>query len=43
VKDGISVKHAADNFYKFNHAFLKVSKELIFGAKNPTGKACGIF
>jgi hypothetical protein len=31
VKDGTSVKHAADNFYKFNHAFLKASKEVIFG------------
>ncbi|HEY4513264.1 MAG TPA: TraM recognition domain-containing protein [Candidatus Paceibacterota bacterium] len=33
VKDGISVKHAADNFYKFNKAFLKAGKELIFGYK----------
>ncbi|MFH1200914.1 MAG: TraM recognition domain-containing protein [bacterium] len=33
VKDGISVKHAADNFYKFNKAFLKVGKELFFGKK----------
>ncbi|HEV7423961.1 MAG TPA: TraM recognition domain-containing protein, partial [Candidatus Paceibacterota bacterium] len=33
VKDGTSVKHAADNFYKFNKAFLKVGKELIFGVK----------
>ena len=33
VKDGISVKHAADNFYKFNKAFLKVGKDLIFGTK----------
>jgi hypothetical protein len=31
VKDGVSVKHADDNLYKFNHAFLKVSKEIIFG------------
>ena len=31
VKDGISVKHAADNFYKFNKAFWKTSKNLIFG------------
>jgi hypothetical protein len=31
VKDGISVKHAADNFYKLNKAFLKVGKELLFG------------
>ena len=34
VKDGMSVKHAADNFYKFNRAFLKVSKEIIFGVKD---------
>jgi hypothetical protein len=33
VKDGISVKHAADNFYKFNKAFLKVGKDLLFGYK----------
>jgi hypothetical protein len=33
VKDGYSVKNAADNFYKFNRAFLKVSKNLIFGKK----------
>ncbi len=33
VKDGISVKHAADNFYKFRSAFAKVSKDLIFGKK----------
>jgi hypothetical protein len=33
VKDGTSVKHAADNFYKFNQAFLKAGKELIFGHK----------
>ena len=33
VKDGVSVKHAADNFYKFNKAFLKVSKDLLFGHK----------
>src|SRR3989344_4068566 len=33
VKDGMSVKHAADNFYKFNRAFLKVGKELLFGQK----------
>lgn len=31
VKDGISVKHAADNFYKFHKSFLKVGKHLIFG------------
>ena len=36
VKDGYSVKHASDNFYKFNKAFLKVGKELIFGVKDPS-------
>jgi len=33
VKDGMSVKNAADNFYKFNKAFMKATKELIFGIK----------
>ncbi len=33
VKDGISVKHAADNFYKFTSAFKKVGKDLFFGHK----------
>ena len=33
VKDGYSVKHAADNFYKFNKAFFKAGKDLIFGKK----------
>lgn len=33
VKDGASVKHAADNFYKFNKAFMKAGKELLFGIK----------
>ncbi|MFA5095427.1 MAG: hypothetical protein WC447_02090 [Candidatus Paceibacterota bacterium] len=33
VKGGMSVKHAADNFYKFNKAFLKASKDLLFGVK----------
>jgi len=33
VKDGTSVKYAADHFYKFNHAFLKASKEIIFGTE----------
>ena len=33
VKDGYSVKHAADNFYKFNKAFLKATKELFFDSK----------
>ena len=40
VKDGMSVKHAADNFYKFNRAFVKVGKDLLFGIKEkePEGK-----
>jgi len=38
VKDGMSVKYASDNFYKFNKAFLKVSKELLFGVKKETEK-----
>jgi hypothetical protein len=33
VKDGYSVKHAADNFYKFNKAFLKAGKDFVFGHK----------
>ena len=33
VKSGTSVKHADDNFYKFNKAFLKVGKDLVFGHK----------
>ncbi len=33
VKDGSSVKHADDNFYKFNKAFLKAGKGLVFGHK----------
>jgi hypothetical protein len=36
VKDGISVKHASDDFYKFNKAVLKVGKELVFGVKRET-------
>ena len=38
VKDGVSVKHAADNFYKFHHGLLKVGKELVFGAKKEEEK-----
>ena len=34
VKDGVSVKHAADNFYKLNKAFMKAGKELFFGVKH---------
>jgi hypothetical protein len=33
VKDGSSVKHASDSFYKFNKAFVKAGKELLFGVK----------
>ncbi|MEN9524364.1 MAG: hypothetical protein RL536_433, partial [Candidatus Parcubacteria bacterium] len=36
VKDGVSVKHAADNFYKFTSAFKKAGKELLFGVKPKT-------
>lgn len=38
VKNGMSIKHAADNFYKFNKAFLSVAKEVVFGAKTPDRK-----
>jgi len=38
VKNGTSIKHAADNFYKFNKAFLSVSKEIIFGEKTKDPK-----
>ncbi len=38
VKDGMSVKNAADNFYKFNKAFLKASKDFIFGVKKEEEK-----
>ena len=38
VKDGTSVKHADDNFYKFNKAFMKVGKDLLFGVKQDTGE-----
>lgn len=31
VKEGMSVKNANDNFYKFHKAFLKAGKEIIFG------------
>ena len=33
VKDGLSVKHAADTFYKFSHGFMKAGKDLLFGVK----------
>ena len=38
VKEGMSVKHAADNFYKFNRALLKASKDLIFGYQSSSGE-----
>jgi hypothetical protein len=33
VKDGMSIKHAADSFYKFNKAFMRAAKELFFESK----------
>ncbi|HPS21260.1 MAG TPA: type IV secretion system DNA-binding domain-containing protein [Candidatus Paceibacterota bacterium] len=33
VKDGMSVKYAADNFYKFNKAFMQAAKGLFFDTK----------
>ena len=36
VKDGISVKNAADNFYKFTSTFKQVGKDLLFGVKEKT-------
>ena len=33
VKDGTSVKHASDNFYKLHKAFLHASKDIFFGHK----------
>jgi hypothetical protein len=33
VKDGVSVKHAADNLYHFREALFKAGKEFFFGAK----------
>ncbi|MFA6257259.1 MAG: TraM recognition domain-containing protein [Candidatus Paceibacterota bacterium] len=33
VKDGISVKHAADNFYKWRSALKTAGKDLLFGLK----------
>ncbi|MFZ2205580.1 MAG: TraM recognition domain-containing protein [Minisyncoccia bacterium] len=38
VKDGMSVKNAADNFYKFNKALMKASRELFFGTKKTEEK-----
>ena len=38
VKDGMSVKHAADNFYKFHKALWSVSKNLLFGHKKEENK-----
>lgn len=38
IKDGMSVKHASDNFYKFHKALWSSSKELIFGVKKKEEK-----
>ena len=38
VKDGMSVKNAADNLYKFNKAFMKASKDFLFGFKKEEEK-----
>jgi len=38
VKEGMSIKHADDNLYKFNAAVFKISKDLIFGHKAETEK-----
>ncbi len=38
VKDGMSVKHANDNFYKFNRALISAGKDLFFGGKKDTGE-----
>jgi len=38
VKDGMSVKHAADSFYKFRKEIFKAGKEIIFGAKKSEEK-----
>ncbi|MBI5139440.1 type IV secretion system DNA-binding domain-containing protein [Candidatus Nomurabacteria bacterium] len=38
VKDGYSVKNAADNFYKFKKAFLSAGKEFLFGHKSSKDK-----
>jgi hypothetical protein len=38
VKNGMSVKHAADEFYKFRRDFLKAIKELIFGFEKKSEK-----
>jgi hypothetical protein len=38
VKDGMSVKYAADNFYKFNKAFLKEVKGFFFDKKGEEEK-----
>jgi hypothetical protein len=41
VKDGTSIKHASDNFYKFHKAVLKVGKELLFGIEKKEDKKEG--
>ncbi len=38
VKDGISVKYAADEMHKIKQSFLKTGKEILFGYKAPKEK-----
>src|SRR3989344_5906314 len=38
VKDGMSVKHASDKFYKWRSAFTQAGKDLIFGVKEKSGE-----
>jgi hypothetical protein len=38
VKDGVSVKNAADEFYKFKSAFLKIGKEFLFDTPKNNGE-----
>ena len=38
VKDGISVKHASDKFYKWRSAITEAGKDLIFGVKEKGGE-----
>ncbi len=38
VKDGMSVKHASDKFYKWRSAFTQAGKDLVFGVKDKSGE-----
>jgi len=38
IKDGMSVKHASDNFYKFHQAFWSAGKSFLFGPKKQEEK-----